>query len=404
MLCVRLYRNKYTSKIDYYKIVDSNTANSDVFSTSSVKSILRSNPNAIDNLTLNKNGQIIYKDILPSRKVKCYVGSQYLDTSYIIQHLAFITGFDEKSGKVSVLVDTTIPTDKQSYVTFNASLTELERYFKQEAKAISFFNGALVQSQNNNIEINVINNNIVSCIGQIQTYSENKKELRGWSYSLPEVSLTGLKVESIWHKTGANKACLPDSIYEFDRFLGGVNNLIINDRITAIKPNCFYELEDLHSVQLGKNIREIGAEAFANSSLKDIKFSGSEQRILERAFNDCDQLKCAIVTKAVTIGVEAFSGTPITRLRLLNCFKIDTKAFEYCDKLESIQFSSCLDTIGAGAFQGCTRIKEIIIPNSCNYIGFRAFSGCKHLRSVKLPRHTRVESEAFDRNTIIEVY
>lgn len=404
MLCVRLYRNKYTSKVDYYKIVDANADNSDVLSTSSVKSILRSNPNAIDNLALNKNGQIIYKDILPSRKVKCYVGSQPLDNSYIIQHLAFITGFDDKSGKISVLVDNTIPTDKQSYVTFNATLTELERYFKQEAKAISFFNGALVQSQDNNIEINVINNGIECCIGKIQTYIENKKALKGWGYSLPEASIEGLKVESIWHKTGANKASIPDSVYEFDRFLGGVNNLIINDRITTIKPNCFYELEDLHSVQLGKNIKDIGAEAFANSSLKDIKFSGSEQRILERAFSDCDSLKCAIVTKAVVIGTEAFSGTQITRLKLLSCLVVCTKAFEYCDKLESIQFSSCLDTIGAGAFQGCSKIKEIIIPNSCNYIGKRAFSGCKHLRSVKLPRHTKVESDAFDRNTIIEIY
>lgn len=58
------------------------------------------------------------------------------------------------------------------------------------------------------------------------------------------------------------------------------------------------------------------------------------------------------------------------------------------------------------AFADCSELTRVILPESIKSIGKYAFAGCTKLQSINIPRHTRIESDAFNncgslRTTII---
>ena len=63
---------------------------------------------------------------------------------------------------------------------------------------------------------------------------------------------------------------------------------------------------------------------------------------------------------------------------------IETQAFNYCDYLESVVFSSGskLQEIADYAFYNCKTIKSINIPSSVRRIGYMAFSTCPSISSI----------------------
>ena len=96
-------------------------------------------------------------------------------------------------------------------------------------------------------------------------------------------------------------------------------------------------------------------------------------------------------------------------------------AFNYCNKLTSINIPNSVTSIGMYAFQGCLALTSITIPNSVTSIGIYAFSwcyqstsltigdgieiipanafeGCSSLTSFTIPSNVKtIESEAFAR-------
>jgi hypothetical protein len=88
----------------------------------------------------------------------------------------------------------------------------------------------------------------------------------------------------------------------------------------------------------------------------------------------------------VIIGADAFAGTPVTSVSILNkVISIGSNAFGSCLSLTSVTMSSDLASIGMDAFCDCTNLASITIPGSVTSLGSYAFEGCISLTSVTIP-------------------
>ena len=63
---------------------------------------------------------------------------------------------------------------------------------------------------------------------------------------------------------------------------------------------------------------------------------------------------------------------------------IEQEAFDWCDKLTSIELPDSIITIMKYAFANCYSLKTITIPKNVVSIRDRAFSGCRELVSIYL--------------------
>lgn len=76
--------------------------------------------------------------------------------------------------------------------------------------------------------------------------------------------------------------------------------------------------------------------------------------------------------------------------------RIDKGAFRECKKLESIDISNSVTSIGDLVFCGCTRLTNIDIPNSVTSIGENTFAHCTSLTDINIPNSvTSIENQAF---------
>ena len=76
---------------------------------------------------------------------------------------------------------------------------------------------------------------------------------------------------------------------------------------------------------------------------------------------------------------------------------IGERAFEFNNKLKSVNIPEGVTSIGARAFYGCFRLASIDIPESVTSIGDLAFSRCKSLASIDIPENvTSIGDNAFE--------
>jgi len=91
-----------------------------------------------------------------------------------------------------------------------------------------------------------------------------------------------------------------------------------------------------------------------------------------------------------------FYQSTINELNLPYTKSIGTSAFQNCPGLQSVKFSSNLETIGNSSFKNCISLYEIVIPSTVKSIGEGAFSGCTALTSVICNANiTNIASNAF---------
>lgn len=120
----------------------------------------------------------------------------------------------------------------------------------------------------------------------------------------------------------------------------------------------------------------------------------------------------------VTIGENAFKNSKIKTLVIANTItEIKDYAFWGNHRLESIEFSNSLKTIGKSAFSECDTITEINLPDSLEKFeshidsegkeygsGSYAFSGCTKLTKVNIPKNlTALYDDTFEDTAITEV-
>lgn len=120
--------------------------------------------------------------------------------------------------------------------------------------------------------------------------------------------------------------------YPWHNYMEYVKSLKIEEGITSITEDAFYEYSNLTDISFASTITYIGSDAFGN----------------------CDG---------------------ITELELPPAEKIESGAFWSCDGLTSVVIPDGVKTLG-GAFQSCSKLKEATVSYTVTSIGSYEFWGC----------------------------
>lgn len=169
----------------------------------------------------------------------------------------------------------------------------------------------------------------------------------------------------------------------------GESNPVIEDFYTIIDNNAFQGREELQSITIPDNIKEIGGYAFEGcSNLSTVNFGPGSKltRIGGNAFQNCTGLTSITLPNSVTtIYAAAFSSSGLTSISIPDSvFQIDSQTFMGCTALSSVSIGTGVKTIGNDAFNGCTSLTSVEIPDNVTDIYDSVFEGCSGLTSVTI--------------------
>lgn len=116
-----------------------------------------------------------------------------------------------------------------------------------------------------------------------------------------------------------------------------IKRIVIEDGVTSISKEAFYDCTSLTSVTIGNSVT----------------------RIDNYAFSDCKHLTDIIISDSVTY--------------------IGDFAFADCTDLTSVIFGNNVKSIGCGAFSRCSNLTNVSIPDSITSIGAAPFFDCSKL-------------------------
>lgn len=135
------------------------------------------------------------------------------------------------------------------------------------------------------------------------------------------------------------------------------------------------------------------------SVISKIILPKSTLRIDKGAFRECKKLESIDISNSVTsIGDLVFCGcTRLTNIDIPNSVtSIGENTFSECTSLKSINISNSLTSIGSQTFYGCTSLTNIDIPNSVKNIGVDTFHGCTNLKDINISNSlTRIGMQTF---------
>ena len=130
------------------------------------------------------------------------------------------------------------------------------------------------------------------------------------------------------------------------------------------------------------------------------------------AFKDDDYIHTLDLSGATycdAIGMYAFAGSSLQGSLVIptSVTYIGTSAFEKCNGLTNLSFSSFGETVPAQCFQYCENLQNVVLTDYITSIERYAFYNCSNLSSVTIPRSvSSIDSSAFanDDNLVIYCY
>ena len=165
---------------------------------------------------------------------------------------------------------------------------------------------------------------------------------------------------------------------------------VIEDGVTRIGNNSFYEQTALQSVAIGEKVREIGSSVFQGcSNLVDMVIPENIRSIGENCFRGCTALKSVTLPENLSsLGESTFYGC--TFLSDVNfdetaVTEIPISCFYGCVSMKRAVIPSTVKSIGNNAFSGCSEINTLRFEEGVEEIGYGAFKGCK-ITSIRIPR------------------
>ena len=150
--------------------------------------------------------------------------------------------------------------------------------------------------------------------------------------------------------------------------------------VDKIADSAFEGQEQLTSVTIPDTVVEIGASAFAGTSVASVTIPESTTVIGEGAFKGCSSLESVDIKGDVTkIAADTFAGTALTSVDIPDSVAtIGARAF--ADSLIKT-VSSQATTVSKSAFAGCSALKSVDLPK-VETIGKSVFKGAGLLKSV----------------------
>ena len=184
---------------------------------------------------------------------------------------------------------------------------------------------------------------------------------------------------------------------------------ITNDeaaKVTEIQNNAFENddaVENLDDLNQFPNLKRIGSHAFDNCHNLKTAVLTNINTIDESAFAHCDNLSNVNLSQAVDIGNSSFFlCSALTEISLPKATNISDHAFGSCTNLKIINLSQAVD-IGNSAFTDCDGLTEINLPQAVN-IGEFAFMGCSILTKIDFPQAASIGHASFaDCHNLVEI-
>lgn len=180
-------------------------------------------------------------------------------------------------------------------------------------------------------------------------------------------------------------------------YTGSETEIIIPQTVTKIGKKVFFENEDITSVVISKNVKEICNSAFDSCiNLATISFSAdSELEIIgDLAFYECAIETINLPKNLKSIGLASFYAC--RNLKEINFAKnsrleeIDEGAFVLCEALETISLPQGLKKIEAFAFHGCANLTDIYTNTSA--VSWQRMGGEKLVLPSTVVIHTMAET------------
>ena len=168
------------------------------------------------------------------------------------------------------------------------------------------------------------------------------------------------------------------------RFIGAA--AIIEEGITDIPDEYFFEDNEVEKVFLPKSIERIGKRAFALcKNLKEVYFPDKAIHFGKEVFKGCSSLEnISLPNGIITFGTELFADcTSLKDVKLPEDLRyIPYGTFYDCASLEKIVLPDSVEIIGKNVFHGCVALKEIAIPPKVERLDELTFYGCTSLKRI----------------------
>ena len=220
----------------------------------------------------------------------------------------------------------------------------------------------------------------------------------------------------------------------FHEFSDGKGIVRLQDNVTEIGDNAFFNRRELISIIIPDTITEICSGAFGScDSLKSIAIPNSVKVIWGNSFSGCSGLSGElIIPDSVTIiggnaflgcngltsltigksvehiGGDAFNGCFVTTVNYnaTNCNDAgnfqESTTFGICPSFATLNIGNNVKIIPSYAFYRARNLKSIVIPDSVIAIGDCAFCGCSDLTSIVVAKDNKFYNSRNNCNAIIE--
>lgn len=395
MYVVRLYKDYDTNKNVGVKIVDEATMQFREVDWETLVKAIKQNPHSIANVEMDAYGKVRLKNMNPNHKIRYY--NQHHVDNLIINQYCIITG--NRLGRVDFIADSPNGIHCGSNVTIGDIASTLG---VEDIGKLKLYN-AYIETNASDYDVYIFTGNNYRKLAKLKLASVVDLLGDEWEYEILGIGQDGIRLDYLERIEEVGEATVPIGISYIGEFGGGVNILTLPITVKELGDSCFEEVEDLFKIMIGKGIKEIPYCCFKDSSVREVKFSGCEEKIGDFAFATSD-IRGSVVTNAIIIGKEAFSQTAITSLITVRAREIGVCAFEYCSNLAKVKFYDDLEVIKGGAFRGCSKLKEVYLPQNVKHIGKHAFKDCSKLRVAKVPLSCNIGEDAFPKKCQIIRY
>lgn len=234
--------------------------------------------------------------------------------------------------------------------------------------------------------------------------------------SLKEITLpnTLIEIEEFtFQNSGIEKINIPDSVEKIgEGAFAGCSKLMevklpINPQYTKIEPQLFIDCIGLTNIAIPSNVTVIGRSAFKNSMLVSIDLYKNIREIGVEAFYECTNLSTVHLSEGLQkIHERAFAGSSISHKLIIpeSVTEIGDEAFRLI-QVKDVSILGSIQTLGVDVFYGCGKLKRVSLPPRIRRISDRMFSNCTNLKKINIPPSvTEIGHEAFWSSGLEKVY
>ena len=182
-----------------------------------------------------------------------------------------------------------------------------------------------------------------------------------------------------------------------------VKTVTIENGVTSIKDNAFYNCESLTNISMPDSLISIGEDVFFGcEKLTNITLPSNLKSIGNSAFGACFNLTSVYIedieswcdidfsdgtSTPLCYGGRLYCGNTLVENLILpsTVTSIGDYQFSGCSLLKSITFHNNLTTLGKGAFEDCDSLTVVEIPKGISDIPSIVFKECDKLTNVIMP-------------------